>query len=82
MMSDLVDGKFRVLGKVIRSLDAASESISLIRKTALSKMPSPLLEQMFGQLSTLGSEQGFGIPTLTWEIPGPAIQILPVAIYA
>lgn len=82
MMADLVDGKFRVLGKVIRSLDTASESISLIRKTALSKMPPPLLMQVFGQLSTLGSEQGFDIPQLEWEIPGPAIQILPVAIYA
>ncbi|MEW5823477.1 MAG: hypothetical protein AB1766_03920 [Pseudomonadota bacterium] len=82
MMSDLVDGKFRVLGKVIRSLDSSDESISLIRKTALSKMPAPLLEQVFGQLATLGTEQGFGIPSLTLEIPGPAIQILPVAIYA
>jgi hypothetical protein len=82
MMSDLVDGKFKVLGKVIRSLDSDAESISLIRKTALSKMPAPLLEQVFGQLATLGSEQGFGIPALTLEIPGPAIQILPVAIYA
>lgn len=82
MMSDLVDGRFRVLGKVIRSIDNASESISLIRKTALSKMPPPLLMQVFGQLSSLGSEQGFDIPRLVWEVPGPAIQILPVAIYA
>jgi hypothetical protein len=82
MMSDLVDGKFRILGKVIRSLDAESESISLIRKTALSKMPTPILEQTFGHLSTLESEKGFGIPQLKWEIPGPALQILPVAIYA
>jgi hypothetical protein len=82
MMSDLVDGKFRVLGKVIRSLESSDESISLIRKTALSKMPAPLLEQVFEQLATLGTEQGFGIPSLTLEIPGPAIQVLPVAIYA
>jgi hypothetical protein len=82
MMSDLVDGKFRVLGKVIRSLDSSNESISLIRKTALSKMPAPLLGKVFGQLATLGTEQGFGIPSLTLEIPGPAIQVLPVAIYA
>ena len=82
MMSDLVDGMFRVLGKVTRSLKTESESISLIRKTALSKMPSPLLMKILSQLSTLGSEQGFDIPRLEWEIPGPAIQILPVAIYA
>lgn len=82
MMSDLVDGKFRVLGKVIRSLGSSDESISLIRKTALSKMPAHVLGQFFGPLATLGTEKGFGIPSLTLEIPGPAIQILPVAIYA
>lgn len=82
MMSDLVDGKFRVLGKITRRVEDASESISLIRKTALSKMPSPLLMQVFEQLSSLGSEQGFDIPRLVWEVPAPAVQILPVAIYA
>jgi hypothetical protein len=37
MMSDLIDGKFKVLGKVIRSIDDENDSISLIRKTAMSK---------------------------------------------
>ncbi len=82
LMSDLVDGQFKVIGKVIRSVDGSSESISLLRKTALSKMPSNLMREVFGHLSALGSEQGFGIPELKLEIDGPAIQILPIAIYA
>jgi len=81
-MSDLVDGEFKVVGKVVRSITDSSESINLIRKTALSRMPSHLLEQMFQQFALLGTIQGFDIPDLRMEVDGPAIQILPVAIYA
>lgn len=81
-MSDLVDGQFKIIGKVIRSVSDSSDSINLLRKTALSKMPSALMLEALGHLSALGSEQGFGIPELTLEIKGPAIQILPIAIYA
>lgn len=81
-MSDLVDGEFKVVGKVVRSIADSSESINLIRKTALSRMPSHLLEQMFQQFAVLGTTQGFDIPDLRMEVEGPAIQILPVAIYA
>jgi hypothetical protein len=82
MMSDLVDGKFHVLGKVIRSFEAGSESISLIRKTALSKMPQSVFQDALQAFSALGSEHGFNVPELRWEIKGPAIQVLPIAIYA
>lgn len=82
LMSDLVDGKFHVLGKVIRAIESPDESISLIRKTALSKMPPPLVMQAFSHLSDLASQQGFAIPALRWNIGGPAIQVLPIAIYA
>lgn len=81
MMSDLVDGKFKVVGKVIQYVDKDG-SVSLIRKTALSKMPSPVLKQIISELSKLGSEQGFALPQPEWEIKGPAIHILPIAIYA
>lgn len=82
LMSDLVDGQFKIIGKVIRSVRDSSDSINLLRKTALSKMPSTLMLEALGHLSALGSEQGFGIPELKLEIEGPAIQILPIAIYA
>ncbi|WIG54726.1 MAG: hypothetical protein OJF61_000512 [Rhodanobacteraceae bacterium] len=81
-MSDLVDGHFNVLGKVIRSVATNDESISLLRKTALSKMPVDTLETLFAALSDLKNEKGFDVPEILWEVPGPAIQVLPVAIYA
>ena len=81
LMSDLVDGRFKVLGKIIKSVDN-NQTISLLRKTALSKMPSPVLLQAFEKMGELGSTQGFNIPEIKWEIDGPAIQIIPIAIYA
>lgn len=82
LMSDLVDGRFSVLGKVIRSVAAGNDSISLLRKTALEKMPKGTLDEVFTALSNLKSEEGFAMPEILWEVPGPAIQVLPVAIYA
>ncbi len=82
LMSDLVDGQFKIIGKVIKSVQDSSDSINLLRKTALSKMPSAIMLEALGHLSSLGSEQGFDIPDLKMEIEGPAIQVLPIAIYA
>ncbi|MBZ6072940.1 DUF6414 family protein [Aeromonas schubertii] len=82
LMSDLVDGQFKIIGKVIKSVKDSSDTINLLRKTALSKMPSTLMLEALGHLSSLGSEQGFDIPDLKLEIEGPAIQVLPIAIYA
>lgn len=82
LMSDLVDGQFKIIGKVIKSVSDSSESINLLRKTALSKMPSDTMLQAMTHLSSLGSEQGFGLPELKMEVDGPAIQVLPIAIYA
>lgn len=81
-MSDLVDGEFKVVGKVIRSIEDSSESINLMRKAVISKLPRPLLEQVISQFALLGLEGGFVIPELVMEIEGPAIQVLPIAIYA
>lgn len=82
LMSDLVDGQFKIIGKVVKSVTDSSGSIDLLRKTALSKIPSDIMLNALGSLSALGSEQGFNIPDLKLEINGPAIQILPIAIYA
>lgn len=81
LMSDLVDGRFKVLGKVIKSVNE-EETINLLRKTAFSKMPPLILTEMFSGLSQLGSIEGFNIPNLEWEIKGKAFQVIPIAIYA
>ncbi len=81
-MSDLVDGKFRVLGKVIRSIGEPSGKISLVRNNALANMPPHLLVHLGTLFAALGAEHGFSMPEVRWEIEGPAVQVLPIAIYA
>jgi hypothetical protein len=79
-MSDIVDGQFSVLGKVVRIIDKADDrSISLLRKTALSIMPEKTLKDVFSNLSNI---KDFQIPKLEWEIKGPVIQMIPIAIFA
>ena len=81
-MSDLVDGQFNVLGKVIRVIDSEDDAISLIRKTAMSAMPKKIMKEAFSGFSALSTDQGFNIPDLELEIRGPVIQVLPIAIFA
>lgn len=82
LMSDLVDGKFRVLGKVIRSISEPHEKISLVRNNALSNLPPHMLHHLGILFSALGTEHGFSVPEISWDIEGPAVQVLPIAIYA
>jgi hypothetical protein len=80
-MSDLVDGEFTVLGKVVKSVEDETDHINLLRKNAISKMPENILNDMAFKLSALSTEQNFDIPDIVLRVPGPALQIIPVAIY-
>lgn len=44
-MSDLVDGTFRVIGKVTRVISEAEGAISLNRKSAINRLPTAVWEQ-------------------------------------
>ena len=80
-MSDVVDGTFRVVGKVIRVVAVGEGAISLNRKSAMGVLPPSMLEEFKGSLS--GPEfDAFGLPELEWEVSGPAIQVLPIAVFA
>ena len=81
LMSDLVDGTFHVVGKIIRVVSDKSEAINLLRKTAMSKMPTHVLNA-FKDLPTSTAGKGFDLPDLTMEIQGPVVQIIPIAIFS
>lgn len=82
-MSDLVEGQFKTLGKVIRVIEEGTDdTISLIRKTSLSMMPESILENMMDGFLQLSANQGFKIPEMEWKLKGPVIQIIPIAIFA
>lgn len=80
-MSDLVDGTFRVVGKVTRCLSESEGAISLNRKSAINRLPASALEQ-FKTAFQAPEFAEMSLPELEWEIPGPAIQVLPIAIFA
>ena len=78
-MKDIIDGTFRVLGKVSRVIDTDGESISLFRKAALGKFikGENILDGLTENLSNVGFKEA-----LETEIPGPTIQVIPIAIYS
>ncbi|MFG1523846.1 hypothetical protein ABMA67_02435 [Halobacteriovorax sp. RZ-3] len=80
-MADIAEGKFRVLGKVIKCHSDNSGAIKLLRKTALSKMPDSAMAEFIGTFETLGT-QGFNIPEMSLEVSGPVVHIIPLAIFS
>jgi hypothetical protein len=56
--------------------------VSLIRNSGLSRLPEKLLLDTFGVFESMSQEQGLSMPTMEWEIEGPVLQVLPVAIFA
>ena len=78
-MNDTIDGTFRVFGKATRVISDDNERISLLRKTALGKIGTiseriaPMMEGM--------EKSGFSGPAET-EIPGPTMQVIPIAIFS
>jgi len=80
-MADLADGTFRVVGKITRVVGQKEEAISLNRKSPLGKLPPTFLADMKKSLE--GPEfSGFKLRPLEWEVPGPALHVMPIAIFA
>ena len=80
-ISEILGGHFKVLGKVIAICADKRESIDLLRKTTLSILPHDLLADMFLCLQNEDMKQ-YNLPELKTEISGPAVIVIPVAIYA
>lgn len=79
-MSDLIDGTFSVLGKVIRVV-REGERISLVRNSAISMSPE-FLNVLVESFMKMQATPGFSVPDMAYEVDGPAFQVLPVAIYS
>lgn len=78
----IYDGDFVVLGKVVKVVGTDSdESINLLRETALGMFPAGTLDDLAEHLSGL-ADKGFQIPKVETRLSGPAIQVIPIAIFA
>ena len=78
-MNDIIDGTFRVFGKSTRVVLGPTDSISLLRKTALGKF-GIIVEQLGTAIQEL-QDVGFSEPIVT-KIDGPTMQVIPLAIFS
>lgn len=84
--SELVDGKYRILGKVIKIINK-DESINLFRKTSFKIFQDTVLNTVIEDMnnSMKGEENdimGIQIPNIISKIDGPGVIVIPIAIYA
>lgn len=80
-ISEILGGKFKVLGKVIAICKDDSESIDLLRKTTLSILTDEMLADIFAGFENEDMKQ-FNLPKLMTKIKGPAMIVIPITIYA
>ncbi len=78
-MNDTIDGTFRIFGKATRVITSNADGISLLRKTALGKF-GDVVGDLGSALEGMQSS-GFTGP-VEMEIRGPAVQVIPIAIFS
>lgn len=81
-LSDLIDGEYRVLGKVTRFIpEGSDETINLLRKTSLGKLQGESIKELGGIMNEMQSGP-VTFPEFRTEIPAPVVQILPIGVFA
>ena len=79
--SEIIDGEFRVFGKVIRVIpNDSEESINLLRKTTFGLFDERLFEG-FSDGFEDQEDLGLRLPDFATEIRAPALQVVPIAIF-
>ena len=80
-LGGIIDGQFTVLGKTVRYIkEDSDEKINLLRETPLAKIPDENLSKFIDGFNSL-QQQGFKTSKLITGIEGPAIQVVPIAIF-
>lgn len=80
-ISEIIGGKFKILGKVIKICESKEENINLLRKTSLFLLDKKSLDEFLAIFN--GDEIAqFNLPNVKFEIKGPSAIVIPVAIYA
>ena len=78
-LTEVSHKEYHLLGKVARKIEANGEdSIDLLSDSALKGMADSVLPQMVEVISTL---PGLTIPKVETRIQGPALEIVPIAIF-
>lgn len=80
-ISEIIGGSFKILGKVIAICKNDTESINLLRKTTLSLLSDNMIEEIFKNFNNENFKD-FNFPRFRTKIQGPALIVIPIAIYA
>lgn len=81
-LSDLLDGEYTILGKVTKVVRTQHEDdINLLRKTAFGRIKDPAIFESLDNILEEVRNSGFDIPEMETRIKGPALQVIPIAIY-
>jgi hypothetical protein len=78
-MSEISHKEYRLLGKVVRKLDSDSpERIELLRGTGLGGFSKSVIDSI---IAGLGSAEGMNLPEVQVDIAGPALEMVPIAVF-
>ena len=82
-MNEITDGQYRVIGKVTKVTYDDGDSINLLRNTSFSLMQQATLDKMFntGFQNEDMKKAGIEIPNISTTFSGPAVMILPIAVF-
>ena len=77
-MNDTIDGTFRIFGKATRVVEDAADEINLLRKAALGNFAKAF------DFNTANEQLKESKYTGSFEttVPGPTMQVIPIAIFA
>jgi hypothetical protein len=79
-MTELTRGEFRLLGKISRNISSEGEAVDLLRGTAFGGLSDTVVEKMLDGFSEATAE-GLKLPEVETKVRGPALQVIPIAIY-
>ncbi len=80
-MNEIIDGEYRVLGKVTKVItEGTSDSINLLRNTSFSLFQTSVISQLTSSFNN-GQDYGLKYQEIVTEINGPAVQLIPIAIF-
>jgi hypothetical protein len=78
-MAEIEHKEFRLLGKVVRKIEEGSEeTIDLLRGTGLGGIGKSMLDNL---LVSFNQMEGVNLPEVKAEIHGPALDIIPIAVF-
>lgn len=77
-LAEINNKEYFLIGKVARKIEQGASEIDLLQGTGLGGMPESSLAQLVGAFSAI---PGFNLPKAEIRVPGPALEIVPVAVF-